>query len=255
MVKRSLVAVDIGNTLIKCGFFELGALRDVVVLPHGGSHLWQEKLAHWHASTLACPWLAGCVNYKVGAEFGKWVARHLDRKLYFAQADSIPIRVSVEHPQEVGIDRLLNGVAAKQLRGPGRPAIVIDCGSAVTVDMISAHGEFLGGAILPGLRLCVQALHNYTEKLPLVDIAQRTKMPGKNTEQAIQAGLLYGLAGAVSRLVDEAKKRFRKEPEVFLTGGDAVFLKRNLPLHVCLKPYLTLQGLWFSAARVLDSDA
>jgi type III pantothenate kinase len=156
----------------------------------------------------------------------------------------------------VGVDRLLNAVAANRLRQTGQPALLVDVGTAITIDMISSEGSFLGGAILPGIAMAARAMHEFTDLLPLVPLDELTTAPrplGTSTETAMRSGLFWGAVGAVQRLTDELDPD--GQGQVFLTGGagDSVadLLKRKT---VCL-PHLTLAGIAITvAAMQTDTD-
>ncbi len=146
-------------------------------------------------------------------------------------AADLPIDVRVEHPERVGIDRLLNGVAVNRLRQPERPAIVVDLGTACTVDLISAEGVFEGGTILPGTTLSAAALHSGTATLPQLTTKNFESPPavvGKSTQEAIFAGLYWGLVGAVHELTARITQECPQPPQLFLTGGEATRLVAHL---------------------------
>lgn len=172
------------------------------------------------------------------------------------RAADLPVAIDVEEPSRVGLDRLAAAAAAAVVRRPGHPAIVVDCGTAMTVDMVSADGVFLGGAILAGPALVARALAEGTSRLPEVaalDDQPPPRMPGRSTGQAIAAGIGWGLRGAVARLVAEARAAFRAaaaaaEPDVFLTGGSAGIVRDALPGAVEL-PDLVLCGIALAAER------
>src|SRR5690606_5988205 len=156
-------------------------------------------------------------------------------------------------PQRVGLDRLVNAVAANHLRSSQRSAIVIDVGSAITVDLIRADGVFVGGAILPGIGMAARALHEFTDLLPLSEMTELREAPealGKNTTAALKSGLFWGAVGAMRELIARLATH-AQQPEVFLTGGAAPGVARYLagpgeepPRHV---PHLTLAGIALSA--------
>jgi type III pantothenate kinase len=151
----------------------------------------------------------------------------------------------------VGIDRLCAAAAAAAAR-PGRPVVVVDCGTATTVDMVSAAGEFLGGAILPGPTLLAHALAEGTSRLPEVaalDTAAPPPMPGRSTQAAIAAGIGWGMRGAVSRLVAEAQAALGGAADVILTGGSAGVVRDALPDAVEM-PDLVLAGIALAAERL-----
>src|SRR5690606_19233698 len=118
-----------------------------------------------------------------------------------------------------GMDRLANVVGAMKL--VGAPVLVIDIGTAVTLDCLNADKQFIGGAILPGPLLQVQALKSYTSALPIVDLSGSTNTPADSTADAIRAGAILGLAGAIERLIIQTKLTLGAEAPVLVTGGYA----------------------------------
>jgi type III pantothenate kinase len=141
----------------------------------------------------------------------------------------------------------LNAVAGNVIRPPGKAMIIVDSGTATTVDVVSAQGVFEGGAILPGFQLCARALHQYTALLPHIaneELAASTPDPlGKNTRDAIRSGLFWGQLGAVRELVGHLGEPFGEAPITVVTGGAGRLLVPQLPPVVLHRPFLALQGL------------
>jgi type III pantothenate kinase len=160
--------------------------------------------------------------------------------------------VALPQPDKVGIDRLLNAVAIKSRRATNASAIVVDAGSAVTVDVVDKEGVFHGGAIFPGLQLMVRALHEHTALLPMVEVDGEFTLPGKSTVAAMKAGVFCAVSGGIREIVE----RLLKEPqtgqpcEIFAGGGDAPLLVPHLPFKMTLWPEMTLEGL-----RITSSEA
>jgi type III pantothenate kinase len=145
------------------------------------------------------------------------------------------------------MDRLLNAVAANVLRKRHQPALIVDSGTATTVDAVNSAGAFLGGAILPGFDLCARALHHYTALLPLIPLEELSEsVPtslGKNTRAAMQSGLFWGQVGAVKELLLQASRTLAcDDPLILVTGGGGALLMQELPNAHWL-PHLSLQGL------------
>jgi type III pantothenate kinase len=163
--------------------------------------------------------------------------------LYVAGTDfPIPLRTDVENPSRVGVDRLLAALAAYRLAGG--PCIVVDCGTAITVNAVRADGLFLGGAIFPGLGMMARALSEQTALLPLTAVPDEAPMIGRCTEDAIAAGILHGAAGAVANLILGAAEIVGDDARIFLTGGDAPRVARRLPPDCReISPDLVLEGL------------
>ena len=139
---------------------------------------------------------------------------------------TVPVAVDVDAPEKVGLDRLLAAVAANALRPTDRAAIVIDSGTATTVNYISAQGTFCGGAILPGLEMSAKALNHYTALLPLLPVHElggdEPVAPGRNTREAIRNGLLWGQVGAIRELVRQLCLHRGHDLPTFDASSDAM---------------------------------
>lgn len=162
------------------------------------------------------------------------------------QAQHLGVKNLYRRPEQLGADRWAALIGARGLTASA--ACVVDAGTAVTVEALSAKGEFLGGAIFPGLRLLRDSLARGTEALPGVT-GNATDCLGRSTEEAIAAGTLFGLAGAVERLIEEYRRMLGEPIQVFLTGGDAPVLAAQLRVEHTPVPDLVLKGL----ARIADS--
>ncbi|GFN22858.1 type III pantothenate kinase [Thermanaeromonas sp. C210] len=151
----------------------------------------------------------------------------------------MPIRF--DNPREVGADRILNGVAAYELYGG--PAIVVDFGTATTFDAISEAGEYVGGAIAPGIGISTEALFYHAAKLPRVELVRPRSVIGKNTVACMQAGIMYGFIGQVEGIVSRMKKELGAGAVVVATGGLAGLIAPETEAIDHLNPWLTLEGL------------
>jgi len=257
-VKVDIVA-DVGNSRIKWGLCVEQGLRASASLPLGDPAAWEKQINDWHL-TGSLIWAIGSVHPGNLEVLTDWLQSRGDKVGMLARHDLLPLEIRVDSPERVGVDRLLNAVAvnsrrrrgAKRLRG--KPAIVIDAGTAVTVDLLGHDGAFEGGAIFPGRRLMAAALHDYTALLPLVAGAEaRPPSVGKNTTAAIEAGILYAVAGGINQLIlCQLNVHYQQQvplvkPAVFLTGGDAPFLQWAIDHRAVLWPEMTLEGLRLSA--------
>ncbi|RLS34417.1 MAG: type III pantothenate kinase [Planctomycetota bacterium] len=163
----------------------------------------------------------------------------------------LPLMIDLAEPHRVGIDRLAAATAAALIKPAGQGAIVVDCGTAATVDMLSADGRFLGGAILPGPTLMARALAEGTSKLPEVkalEHADPPAMPGRNTQEAIAAGIGWGIRGAIGRLVAAARQSLGEGTPVILTGGWRAAVRDAVPGAIEM-PDLVLAGIAMAAER------
>lgn len=146
-----------------------------------------------------------------------------------------------DNPKEVGADRIVNAVAA--IERYGKPAIVVDFGTATTFDVISDRGEYLGGAIAPGIMISAEALFQRAAKLPRIDIGRPKTVIGKSTVESMQSGLYYGYLGLVEGMLNRIKSEMGSAPIVVATGGLAHLIVSQSPLVHHIDPLLTLEGL------------
>jgi type III pantothenate kinase len=254
------VVVDVGNTRIKWGLCAPGAYtaeytpargRVVVAvasLPPNAPEIWQRQLDAWRVKR-AGTWALASVQPRWCDALVNWLRAEGHSLWVLESYRQLPLEIRLRHPDKVGMDRLLNAVAVTKFKEePRLPAIVADAGSAVTVDWIDEDGGFAGGAIFPGLRLMAQALRDHTALLPLVHVSERRPpMPGMGTASAIKAGVYYAVAGGVNALIEQLSARARREPYLFLTGGDALLLSKTVDSRAEYWPEMTLEGIRLSA--------
>ena len=162
--------------------------------------------------------------------------------LFVAPGIRTGMPVLVDNPLEVGADRIVNGVAAFQRFH--RAVIVADFGTATTFDAVSGKGEYLGGAIAPGLKISAQALYEATAKLPRIDLKRPERAIGKNTVASMQSGILFGYLGMVREILDRMRAEMGGSPAVIATGGLSPLLEPDLSGWVDeVDADLTLTGL------------
>jgi type III pantothenate kinase len=152
------------------------------------------------------------------------------------------IRNRYHNPEEVGADRLANAAGGRDRYG--LPLIIVDFGTATTLDLVSARGDYLGGCILPGLDATADALFRSTSKLPRISVEAPRTVLGRTTIDSIQSGLFYGLVGAVDSLVERLWDTLGRKGKVVATGGLAESLARHSRTIHLADPHLTLHGLW-----------
>jgi type III pantothenate kinase len=215
------VVVDIGNTRMKWGLCRNDKVREKVSLPLGRSSAWAEQFAMW-SLTGKDRWAVAGVNPLRQERFLSWLATRANTVVTIDHWRFGGLKVAVETPTQVGIDRLLTALAAHRSAPTGRPVIVINVGTAMTVDLVDAGGTFAGGAILPGPALMARSLHRYTAKLPRIPIDPAVPVGtwGRNTHDAIELGIGAAVVGAADLLVWEWANRFDPTPCVYVTGGD-----------------------------------
>ena len=157
------------------------------------------------------------------------------------------MRILMDNPREVGSDRVANAVAGHQLYGG--PAIIIDMGTATTFDVISREGDYLGGAIAPGMGISAEALNKYTAQLPRVELTAPPHAIGKNTISAMQSGIVFGYVGLIEGIINRISHELGDSPIVIATGGMAESLIKITSAIKGIDPNLTLQGLYFIYQR------
>jgi type III pantothenate kinase len=248
--------VDVGNSRIKFGLFTES--RDADGLPKCWNSVTADvrsespwsQIREWQSPEMlesAKGFVAGSNPAEIARVKQTWPAEWAVPIEVGYASDLFPLSVKVPEPGKVGIDRLLNAVAANRVREPGQPVLIVDTGTATTVDVLNGDGEFLGGAILPGFELSARALHLYTALLPLIPLEELSSSTpaaiGPNTRAAMKSGLFWGQVGAVKELLSQTGRALdTRDPLVLITGGGGAMLAPEIP-GTRWMPHLSLQGL------------
>ena len=211
------VVVDVGNSFIKWGRCSGGAVTDMATLAPVFPDEWERQLVSW-AVKKKCQWVVTGSDREHQDRLVQWLAKQNQRVYALDSYSQLPLNLNVKHAEKVGLDRLCNAVGVNSRRPPAAPAIVIDAGTAVTVDFVDEAGVFQGGAILPGLALMAEILHRRTA-LPLLGVSnlkqqlQEAKQqletrasPGKSTIEAMSIGVEAAFHGGVERLARDYLK-------------------------------------------------
>ncbi len=245
-----LLAVDIGNTTIAIGVFrddrlsatwhlatDVHKLADeyaailLDLLPNSGISLSDIKEA------IICSVVPPLVS-----TFDELCRRYLKiSPLVVGSGMKTGVRIRMDNPREVGTDRVINAVAGHRLYGG--PLIVIDFGTATTFDVVSQEGDYLGGAVAPGIGVAAEGLFQSTAKLPRVELVRPKRVIGKNTVSAMQAGIVFGYVALVEGLVAQIKHELAEEARVVATGGFADLIAKETKVIELVDPDLTLNGL------------
>ncbi|HRO68348.1 MAG TPA: type III pantothenate kinase [Pseudobdellovibrionaceae bacterium] len=173
--------------------------------------------------------------------------KYFDKDAFLLQAGvKTGLKIKYRNPSDVGADRISNAIAGAHLY-PNKNLIIVDLGTATTFDVVSADREYLGGAIIAGMKLCMQSLETKTAKLPSVEIISPSEALGRSTVESIQAGLYYGHVGQIRELCDRLTKECfgKNRPMIVGTGGFASLFEREKIFDVIL-PDLVLKGLLIS---------
>lgn len=153
------------------------------------------------------------------------------------------LSIRYDNPREVGADRVVNAVAAYEKYGGSRPLIIVDFGTATTFCVVTAQGEYPGGAIAPGVGISTEALFTRTAKLPRVELVRPKSVIGKNTVMSMQSGIIFGFVGQVEGIVKRMKEEIGQDALVVATGGLAEVISREADCIDIVDPVLTLEGL------------
>jgi type III pantothenate kinase len=245
-----LICIDIGNTNITLGLYENETLGPRWRLATTHERMPDEfgvqllgLLAHKkiHLDQIDCAVIASVVPQLTE----RWVQVceiYLGCKPLNVDANThTGVRILIDNPQSVGADRIVDAVAVHNLYGG--PACIVDFGTATTFDAISKQGDYLGGAIAPGIGIAADALAQRTAKLPRVDIAAPPNPIGRNTVHAMQSGLLYGYIGLVEGMVTRFRAELGPEIKIIATGGLARLIAKHTDVLEIIAPWLTLDGL------------
>jgi type III pantothenate kinase len=253
----ALIAVSVGNTRTRMGLFVDGQIEPAVPLENGDVGAIAGAILGLHADA---PVVMASVNDAVAGEIERRVAQARGEVARFGRDLSIPIRNTLDDDSTVGQDRLLNALGAWS---KARQAIVVvDCGTAMTVDFVDGEGIFQGGAIGPGLNMMLRALHDQTAALPAVTFEASPVVQGeadagvafgKDTRRAMLLGVQSAAQGMMRVLVERYATAYGGYPQVVATGGDARTLFENDDLVEHIVPDLTLLGIE-AAVRLLAEE-
>jgi len=245
-----LLAIDIGNTNTVLGIFKDEKLLLSRRLVSSHSKTVDE---YWVTVKLLCEdagldpkdlkaTIIGSVVPVFTRNFAGMAEKYLSlNPLIVSSKNNLNLKLKVSKPHTLGADRICNMVAAREKYEP--PLVVIDFGTATTFDAVSRKGEYLGGAIAPGIQISAEALYHKTAKLPRIDIRKTTIAIGKSTVASMQAGLYYGYIGLVSNIIKEMKKELGENVKVIGTGGFFSIVFDELESLDYLDSELVLQGL------------
>ena len=245
-----LLAIDIGNTNIAIGVFEDERLRAAWRLGTD-VHKLEDEYASVFLNLLSLKGLAfadiDCAIISSSVPplvtiFEELCRRYFDvSPMVVGPGTKTGVRISIDNPREVGADRVVNAAAAHRLYGG--PLIVIDFGTATTLDAVSEEGDYLGGAIAPGVVISAEALFERAAKLPRVELVQPQRAIGRDSVSAMQSGIIFGYVGLIEGIVARMRKELGGSVKVIATGGLADTIARETDVVDTVEPNLTLVGL------------
>lgn len=193
-------------------------------------------------------WLLSSVRQDASKILIEWLAHERLGKVTQVSHTDIPMQIDVDAPEKVGVDRLLAAFAATH-RTQVRPLVVIQAGSAVTVDLVRQNNRtdaFCGGAILPGVPMMLRLLGQGTDKLPRIeadDLSELPPLPGRNTQSAMMCGAASALVGGINHLISRYQSDYGPSTQVIVSGGDGALLSSHIPGPVVVHQQLVIAGL------------
>lgn len=249
-----LLAIDIGNTNITAGMFKGAKLLRKMKVPTNSYSSYIRKLkalikdAGLELNRLDEAVVSSVVPLALARMVVELRRMSGTIKITIIGRDiKAPIRNMYRIKSEVGQDRLVNAFAAKVLYGT--PAVIVDFGTAITFDIISKRGDYLGGLILPGIDLSLSTLYRNTALLPKVELASTSSIIGKDTVNSMRGGILFGFGAMCDGLVAQYRKILGRSIKVIATGGNARLMKRYAKTIQITDEDLTLKGLQLISKR------
>ena len=243
-----LLLLDVGNSSVSCGVVRDGLFVERFSVAAVEGDLLDELRKRGSFDIL----VAASVNPPLWKAVERELGRLASSVLLVGRDVTVPIEIDLEAPEEVGADRLLNGLAAFERFGA---AVVVDCGTAVTFDVVAPEGVYLGGAIAPGLNLTARALARWCALLPRIDPDSNPPLLGRNTHQAISSGLVHGLAAMVDGMIERYRSALDFDFVAIATGGQAHIIAPKTRYIDDFIPGLTLEGLLRTYRRHAGADA
>jgi type III pantothenate kinase len=239
------LVVDIGNTRLKIAIFDKETLLAWDSEETISIGVIEKYISAYSAERL----IVSSVRGKIPTNFEEAIRNLSVKKLWFSHKTPIPIRNEYETPETLGLDRLAGVIGAAAIF-PKQHCLVIDAGTCITYDFVTAQGTYIGGSISLGLMMRYRALHEFTAALPLLNKQRLNTFVGYNTTTAIQTGVELGLYAEIQGFIKQYFDNFG-QIKVIMTGGDAAYLATSLKNEVFLNPHLVLIGL----NKILNNNA
>jgi type III pantothenate kinase len=229
--------IDAGNTRIKLAVFDPVNLVHVRIIPEWSAVVVESVCTQFTDLQAAIT----CAVRSVPDWLPQTLASRGIDLVDLTYQSKLPVKLLYGSPETLGRDRIAGAAGAAALH-PGKPVVVVDAGTALTIDLVTADGEFIGGNISPGINMRFAALNNYTFNLPLVAPEEEVPLLGQNTREAILAGVINGITYEIDNSINSLKNKYN-DLRVILTGGDAEYLSKRLKNTIFVSENLILLGL------------
>jgi type III pantothenate kinase len=229
------LAIDIGNTLAKLAIFSGNELLHIETHETVNADIINKLVNRFEVNRA----IVSCVG-ELPSNFADFFS-HKVEVLFFTASTPVPIKNCYKTPNSLGVDRLAAAVAANSLY-PESNVLSVDCGTAITFDLVTSKAEYLGGSITLGVSTRFKALNSFTAKLPLLSIQDNYPLIGTSTSESILSGVLNGVVNEIDGYIDAVKAKYFPINIVF-TGGDSFFFDKKLKNSIFVHPNLVLIGL------------
>ena len=232
-----ILTIDIGNSYIKCAVFEQNSIKEKYIFEN------LEPLKNFKKILKKFPKITGIAISSVG-KLENEAYLYLKESLNFLEIDHktpFPFKNLYETPTTLGIDRMVLSAGAVLLH-PKSNKLIIDAGTCITYDFVDKNNNYHGGSISPGITLRYKSLHNYTEKLPLLEKQEVKSFIGKNTNDAIHTGIINGVINEIDGFIKQYLDT-HEDLTIILTGGDADFLAKSLKNTIFANSNFLLESL------------
>jgi type III pantothenate kinase len=242
--------IDIGNTRVKFAFLESGRLADSQTFTRSKTGIKAGLNSHFkNVDGIEAIFVANVAGDKIATQLTEWAEKKWQITPTFVASEKKRFGVTNAYPKPevLGVDRWLSLIAARQ--HARMATCIIDCGTAITVDIVTKYGLHQGGMILPGLSLMRESLITGTSDLTETLAESEFKTLAINTQSAIQTGTLYTVTATIDRLMSDLKDQFKNRIRFIITGGDAEVIRPILPANIAHYPDIVLKGLAYYARQ------
>jgi type III pantothenate kinase len=245
-----IIGIDIGNTHVFFGLLENGKLIDRFRMS-SRKGLTADEIGIFIKGYLNCTdvrerveaVIISSVRPSLNYSFYHACVKFFDMEPFFIRPGvKTGLKIKIDNPKELGADRIANAVAATSLYGS--PNIVIDFGTATTIDVVDSSSSYCGGLILPGIKLALKALGDFTEQLPQVEVRDDVDIIGKNTVEALQSGIIHGTCGSIEHILKMIlRKKNMEGAKIIGTGGLAYLIEKKCSIFHEINSDLIMQGI------------
>lgn len=228
--------IDVGNTRVKAAVFKDNTMQKSFSFHHGEMDLHLKEIIKKHQ-------ISSVIISKVASipDFNSKEKLHIETLIELSRTTPVPFKNNYKTPETLGIDRIALAAGAVNTF-PNTNVLIIDAGTCITFDFINNEGEYLGGAISPGLQMRYEALHHFTDKLPKLTLTDPEGITGDTTRASINAGVVYGTVKEIEGIISEYRMKY-SDLTIVLTGGDTNFLAKQLKSSIFANQNFLLEGL------------